>query len=139
MACQEFDEALLEAIDFAFRSLSPSIRIALYFHLEKTFRLTRRRIPRRIQEFDEALRFIFKDGALFLEKMILERLCKRLNVGFDRCGGLDFVESILEMRRLLSSNATSIGELTVTTNEKEGRKRIRNKKLSRTSQIMMPR
>lgn len=106
MACQEFDEALLEAVDFAFRSLGPSIQQSLYFHLKMTFRLTRRSVPKRIEEFDEALRFIFKDGATFLERLILKKLCERLKVGFDEGCALDFAESISKMKRLFSSSVT---------------------------------
>jgi hypothetical protein len=57
MTCQEFDEALSEAVDSAFRSLGPSCQQALRFHLKMTFRLARRNIPKRIEDFDEALRF----------------------------------------------------------------------------------
>jgi hypothetical protein len=81
MIYQEFNETLLEAVDFAFSSLGESCRRALYFHLETTFRLPRRQIPKRPEEFDEALETIFKRGAVFLEKLILRKL---RNVGSNR-------------------------------------------------------
>lgn len=104
MACQEFDEAFLEAVDFAFRSLGPSVQQSLYFHLKMTFHLPRRSIPKRTQEFDEALKFIFKDGATILEKLILKRLCETLKVGLDEGTARDFAGSISKMKRVSSSN-----------------------------------
>jgi hypothetical protein len=105
MTCKKFDEALLEAVDFAFRSLGPSCQQSLYFHLKMAFRLTRRNIPERVEKFDEALKFIFKDAALILEKLILKRLCERLKVGLQD-STLDFAGSIFEMKRAFSSSVT---------------------------------
>lgn len=104
MACQEFDEAFLEAVDFAFRSLGPSIQQSLYFHLKMTFGLPRRSIPKRTEEFDEALKFIFKDGATILEKLILKRLCETLKVQLNEDAAHDFAGSISKMKRVFSSN-----------------------------------
>ena len=104
MIYQEFNEALLEAIDSAFSSLGKSCRRALYFHLETTFRLPRRQIPERPEEFDEALKTIFKRGAAFLEKLILKKLCKMLGVSAVEDEALDFVESISIIRNISSSS-----------------------------------
>lgn len=81
----------------------------LYFHLKMTFHLTKRNIPERVEEFDEALKFIFKDGAAILEKLILRRLCETLRVRFNEDDTLDFAESIFEIKRAFSSNVTLIG------------------------------
>jgi len=108
MIYQEFNEALLEAIDSAFSSLGKSCRRALYFHLETTFRLPRRQIPERLDEFDEALETIFKRGAVFLEKLILRKLCETLGVGAVEDDALDFVESISVIRSVSSSSVALV-------------------------------
>ncbi|MGA2767508.1 MAG: hypothetical protein ABSF24_04245 [Candidatus Bathyarchaeia archaeon] len=108
MIFQEFDEALLGAVDFAFCSLGKSCRMALYFHLEKTFRLPRRQIPGRLEEFDEALRAIFKGGATFLEELILKKLCEMLEVKVVEDDALDFVKSVCRIRSISSSSVTLV-------------------------------
>jgi len=108
MIYQEFNEALLEAIDSAFSSLGESCRRALYFHLERTFRLPRRQIPKKPEEFDETLKTIFKSGAAFLEKLILRKLCEMLGVSAVEDDALDFVESISMIRNISSSSVTSV-------------------------------
>jgi hypothetical protein len=74
MLFQEFDEALFEAVDFASCLLGRSSLEALYFDLETAFYLPRRQIPLRLEEFDEALRIIFRclqvSGGTDLEKTV---------------------------------------------------------------------
>jgi hypothetical protein len=108
MILQEFDEALLEAIDFAFYSLGRSCRRALYFHLKTTFHLPRRQIPKKVEKFDEALRMIFKIGAVFLEKLILAKLCEMLELELVEGSTVDFVESISMIRGFCLSNVVLI-------------------------------
>jgi len=110
MILQEFDEALLEAIDFAFYSLGRSCRRALYFHLKTTFHLPRRQIPKKVEEFDEALRMIFKIGAVFLEKLILVKLCEMLKLELVEGGAVDFVESISMIRGFYLSSVVLISD-----------------------------
>jgi hypothetical protein len=102
MALKKFNDALLKAVDFAFNSLGESCRQALYFHLKTTFHLGRAEIPERVGEFDNAIRLIFKDGALFLENLILEKLCDSLRVDFEENDVLDFVEAVFKVRNTVS-------------------------------------
>jgi hypothetical protein len=123
MTFQEFDEALLEAVDFAFCSLGKSCRRALYFHLEKTFLLPRRQIPERLEEFDKALRAIFRSGATFLEKLILRELCEMLEVKVVEDDAPDFVESISSIRNISSSSvALVLGFNEITSTAKKTRR-----------------
>jgi hypothetical protein len=119
MVCREFDEALIEAVDFAFRALGPSIQRSLYFHLKVTFHLSRRSIPRRIIEFDRALRFIFKDGASTVEKLIWKRLCEKLKMEVREDYALDFVRLISKIEQLFSSNVTLSANLATSPVERE--------------------
>jgi len=100
MVCQKFDEALLNAVDFAFCSLGKSCQQTLYFHLKTSFHIERAEIPNELEEFDNALKLIFKSGAVFLEKLILEKLCEELGVKFGKKHGSNFIEAIFGIRRM---------------------------------------
>jgi len=108
MACQKFDSALLKAVDYAFNSLGKSSRQALYFHLKNTFNIKKTEIPTKIMEFDKALKFIFKDGSIFLEKLILERLCKELRIKLDEDCSFDFAETIQIIRDMILENESKL-------------------------------
>lgn len=98
MVSQESDEALLKAVDFAFQALGKSCQLALYFHLKTIFHVERADIPNKVEEFDDALNSIFRDGAVFLEKLILEKLCEELGVQFEEKNVFDFVEAVSKIR-----------------------------------------
>lgn len=102
MVTQKFNDALLKAVDFAFDSLGKSCHQALYFHLEKTFHVPREEIPSKVEEFDNAIKLIFKDGAVYLEKLILEKLCENLGVKFEGKHGFDFVDAVSKVRSMVS-------------------------------------
>ena len=101
MVCQKFDAALLNAVDFAFNSLGKSCRQALYFHLKTTFHISRTEIPEKVEEFDNAVRLIFKGGAGFLERLILEKLCESFEIKFKEKNPLSFVEAISKVRGMV--------------------------------------
>ena len=101
MVCQKFDAALLNAVDFAFNSLGKSCRQALYFHLKTTFLISRTEIPEKVEEFDNAVRLIFKGGAGFLERLILEKLCESFEIKFKEKNPLSFVEAISKVRGMV--------------------------------------
>jgi len=103
------------AVDFTFLSLGRSCRQALYFHLRTTFCIRKNQIPEQIEKFDKALKFIFKDGAFFLNRLILEKLCEDLGMKFrDECVS-NFVNSVSEMRKMFYEKES----LLVTTNFNE--------------------
>jgi len=101
MVCQKFDDALHKAVDFAFNSLGKSCRQALYFHLKTTFHISRTEIPEKVEEFDDAVRLIFKGGAGFLERLILEKLCESFEIKFKEKNPLSFVEAISKVRGMV--------------------------------------
>ena len=115
MACHKFNRVLMGAVDFTFLSLGRSCRQALYFHLRTTFCIRKNQIPQQIAKFDKALKFIFKDGAFFLNRLILEKLCEDLGMKFrDECVS-NFVNSVSEMRKMFYEKES----LLVTTNFNE--------------------
>jgi len=127
MKSRKFDDALLKAVDFAFNSLGKSCKQALYFHLKNTFHVGRREIPEKVEEFDNALKLIFKDGAIFLEGLILDELCESLEVKFERKNVLNFDEAVLKIRSMVLEResllmVSDLGEVSAVKSERGGEK-----------------
>ena len=74
----EFDTLLLEAVDEGLSSVGDSSKQAIYFHLEKTFRIEKEEIPLKIEDFAEAIEKIFGLGANFLEILIMKHLYSKI-------------------------------------------------------------
>ena len=126
MALKKFDDALLKAVDFTFNSLGRSCRQALYFHLKKTFHVGRGEIPEKVEEFDNALKLIFKDGAIFLERLILDELCEGLEVKFEE-NVLNFDEAVSKIRSMVLEResllmVSDFGEVSVVKSKRGGEK-----------------
>jgi len=83
IACkQDFERSLLEAIDQGLSSLGESGKQAVYFYLERKFKLDRKEICRRTKDFSDALEKIFGWGANFLEILIMKQLYEKLGKNF---------------------------------------------------------
>lgn len=122
MFFQEIDEALLEAVDFAFCSLGRSSRGTIHFDLETASCLPRRQIPVRPEESEEASRIISRHCTGFLEELIL-KLCETLEVEVIEDDDLDFVDLVARFESISSSIVALVpgfSELTSTT-KKTGR------------------
>ena len=107
MIHNKFNEALLKAVDFAFNSLGKSCNKALHFHLKTTFQIKKGEIPNKTEKFHNALRLIFKDGAVFLERLIVTKLCEELGVEFEEKLAFDFVDSVSQIRNTVFDRETS--------------------------------
>ena len=79
----EFKEFVLEAIDEGLSSLGDSSKQAIYYHLEKNFRIKQMDIPNKIEEFANAIEKIFGDGAKLLEIQIMKRLYEKVGHTFE--------------------------------------------------------
>jgi hypothetical protein len=77
-----FEELLLAAMDEGFSSLGEECKQAIYFHLEKEFKLNKQNIPSRIEDFSEAIESIFGIGAKVLEIRIMKNLFKKIGHPF---------------------------------------------------------
>ena len=77
-----FEELLLESVDKGFSSLGETCKQAIYFHLEKKFKLTKQDIPSRIEDFTEAMENIFGAGAKVLEIRIMKNLFQNMGYPF---------------------------------------------------------
>lgn len=71
---KEFDRFFTEAVDDALASLGDSARQAIYFHLENKFKIPKKDIPTRIEDFVDGLEKIFGVGARFIEILIMKNL-----------------------------------------------------------------
>jgi len=96
----DFDKTLLEAVDHALLAFGESPRKAIYYHLNKRFKLQREDIPEDTDEFSNALDTIFGPGAEVIEKLIVKNLYSRLNLNFDKKTCLEFVDYISLAREI---------------------------------------
>jgi hypothetical protein len=78
----KFEEVLLEAIDEGLSLLGESSKHAVYFHLEKAFKMNRLDIPYRIEDFTDAMEKLFGAGAKILEIHIMKCLFKKVGYNF---------------------------------------------------------
>jgi len=87
----DFDKLLIEAVDEGLASLGESPKQAIYFHLEKNFKIQKREIPSKIETFVDAFEKIFgSPGASFLEVQIMRRLHEKLGRTVQLRGSKDF-------------------------------------------------
>jgi hypothetical protein len=121
-----FEELLLEAIDEGFSTLGESSKAAIYFKLEKTFKIKRQEIPHRIEEFTDAIERIFGTGAQLVEIRIMRFLFTRVGCTFKSYqspANLDFTEYIAAIK-LAKNNDDLIKNQQPNSNRKRNNKRI---------------
>jgi hypothetical protein len=75
---RSFEKLLLEAVDEVFSSLGNSTERAIYLSLAKTFNIEKQAIPRRIDEFADAIEEIFGLGGKLIEIQIMKRLYEKV-------------------------------------------------------------
>lgn len=91
MAEKAFDEILLKSVDDALVSLGESARQAIYFHLEKQFKVEKREIPRQLDNFEKGLEKIFGPGAKFIEILIMKKLHEKVGQALEWNEGKELV------------------------------------------------
>jgi hypothetical protein len=94
----DFEKTFLEAVDTALLSLGESPRQAVYYHLNKSFKLQREEIPDDADEFSQALNVIFGPGAEVIEKIIVKHLYSSLNLNYEEKSCFEFVDYISSAR-----------------------------------------
>ena len=120
-----FEEVLLEAIDEGLSLLGESSKQAVYFYLEKTFKMNRLDIPYRIEEFTDAVEKIFGSGAKILEIQIMKCLFKKVGYKFKhypKQKNLTFTEYIAAVK-LEKNNYENIKEQQPNPNRKQNGKK----------------
>jgi hypothetical protein len=99
---KNFDVVVLKAIDETFSLLGASFKESIYIHLEKVYKISKRDIPNKIEEFIEAIETIFGIGAKLLEIHIIKKLHQNVkNINFPLKKDLIFTEYIAELRQTL--------------------------------------
>jgi hypothetical protein len=102
MPQNSFRKILLEAVDESLSSLGDSPKQAILFHLERSFKIKKERIPENITEFTKALEKMFGPGALYLEKLIVKRLHEKLGLESkepERWNFLQYVDDVKNFSR----------------------------------------
>ena len=108
MSNRSFEKLLLEAVDEGLSSLGDSAKESIYFHLEKTFKISRRDIPHRIEKFTDAIEGFFGVGAKTLEILIMRHLYQKIgHVEYDQeLGALVFTEYVAAARQTFLKKKT---------------------------------
>ena len=83
---KKFHMILLESIDEAFLTLGKNAKSLIYVHLETKFAISRQDIPKRINDFSDALEQIFGLAAKQLEILIMKLLNKKVDCIYDWVG-----------------------------------------------------
>jgi hypothetical protein len=100
------NEALIEAVDSGLLVLGENSRKAVYFHLEKTFKIKREEIMLKFDEFKEALEDIFGPGAEIIKTVIIKELQTKLDLDFEEkedselASYVGTIQEILNVERL---------------------------------------
>jgi len=94
MVENNFDKALLSAIEDGLCPLGDSSKEAIFYHLEKSFDIRKDNIPTRLKEFREALEEIFGPGAQKIGKLITKYLQGELGLNSKPVKSVDIVEYV---------------------------------------------
>jgi hypothetical protein len=105
---KRFNEAFLRAVDSAFDSLGKSCKQALYFHLKNSFNVGQEDVSEKVEDFDEALSLIFKDGVVYLKRLILKKLCEDLRVKFEERYVNDFAGAVSKLKSMVSKDESLV-------------------------------
>lgn len=100
----DFDKLLIEAVEEGLALLGESSKQAIYFHLEKSFKINKEKIPSKIETFVEAFERIFGSGASYLELLIMRRLYEKVggNVQLQEPKDFTFAEYVNAAKRSYS-------------------------------------
>lgn len=74
----DFDQIIAEVVDQTFSKLGTKIRQTLYSTLENNYKLNKKDIPERMEEFVNALEEIFGASALLLEIDIMKNMRQKV-------------------------------------------------------------
>jgi hypothetical protein len=96
-----FENILIEAVDEGLASLGESPKQAIYFHLEDKFKIAKKDIPHRLEDFTDGLEKIFGLGAHFIEILIMKSLFEKIGqpLEWNHSKKLGFVEYVAAAKR----------------------------------------
>jgi hypothetical protein len=76
---KKFDKILQESVDSAFSLLGEKSKTAIYLYLKNKFMITEQDIPKRLEDFSDALEQLFGLGARHLEILIMKELNEKIS------------------------------------------------------------
>jgi hypothetical protein len=76
---KKFDKILQESVDSAFSLLGEKSKTAIYLYLKNKFMITKQDIPKRLEDFSDALEQLFGLGARHLEILIMKELNEKIS------------------------------------------------------------
>jgi hypothetical protein len=97
----QFQEALLKAVDEGLLVLGASVKQAVYYYIERYYNIKREEIPFKPKEFHEALENIFGFGAKVLEKLVVKTFYEILGLTFEEHEDWTLIEYITFAKNLL--------------------------------------
>lgn len=71
---------IIECVDECLKELGESVRKVIYFHLERSFGINRNEIPVQPEAFCQAMRSIFGQGAIVIERLIMRKIRERFKL-----------------------------------------------------------
>ena len=101
-----FEECLLAAIDETFNSIGEGCKQTIYYHLEKKYKLPKKDIPCRIEDFSEAIERIFSLGEKVLKIRIMNNFYRKNELPFPYLfnkESLDFINYIESAKSVFDS------------------------------------
>jgi len=79
----DFEKLFIEAVDEGLEVLGESGRQMIFFHLDKSYSIKKREIPKKPEAFATGLEKIFGAGASVLEKLIVKSLYSKLGLKYE--------------------------------------------------------
>lgn len=101
---EKFNKMLLEAIDDGLMRIGDGIKEALYYHVERKYRIKRIQVPHRLKAFHRALVGLLGAGAEVVEAQIYLSLCDRLGLNLEEDAEGSLVGFVSSVRRLATDN-----------------------------------
>lgn len=95
----EFDRVLLDVVvDVLRRALGDVAAETVLLYMERIKGLKRGEIPRRVEEFSSNLNRLLGSSGPVLEKLMIKRMCFRLQLEYDAEPDLTFPEHVEKLR-----------------------------------------
>ncbi len=93
------DEVIVGAIDEALLVIGEPAKKILYYHIENKYLLKPEDIPKKPELFIVALKSLLGAGGVYIESLILKKVCKELGVPYESLKSSQFEDALKEIRQ----------------------------------------